>query len=92
MAGYGRKSRGTDGINHKIQREHNEENAAVLLEIRDKIMSFERKGELRQDTARVKTAVFKCQGVQCWTPENPALYQVNIVLELSDKNNEKNPI
>ena len=47
------------------------------------------KGELRQDTARVKIAVFKCQGVQCWTPEDPALYQVNIVLELSDKNNEK---
>ena len=68
----------------------NEENAAVLLEIRDKNnVLLKEKGELRQDTARVKTAVFKCQGVLCWTPEDPALYQVNIVLELSDKNNEK---
>lgn len=68
----------------------NEENAAVLLEIRDKNnVLVKEKGELRQDTARVKTAVFKCQGVLCWTPDNPALYQVNIVLELSDKNNEK---
>ena len=68
----------------------NEENAAVFLEIRDKSsVLVKEKGELRQDTARVKIAVFKCQGVQCWTPEDPALYQVNIVLELSDKNNEK---
>lgn len=68
----------------------NEENVAAFLEIRDKnSVLVKEKGELRQDTARVKTAVFKCQGVQCWTPENPALYQVNIVLELSDRNNEK---
>ena len=68
----------------------NEENAAVFLEIRDKNnVLLKEKGELRQDTARVKIAVFKCQGVLCWTPEDPALYQVNIVLELSDKNNEK---
>ena len=68
----------------------NEENVAAFLEIRDKnSVLVKEKGELRQDTARVKTAVFKCQGVQCWTPEDPALYQVNIVLELSDKNNEK---
>ena len=68
----------------------NEENVAAFLEIRDKNnVLVKEKGELRQDTARVKTAVFKCQGVQCWTPEDPALYQVNIVLELSDKNNEK---
>ena len=58
------------------------ENVAAFLEIKEK-------GELRQDTARVKTTVFKCQGVQCWTPDNPAVYQVNIVLELSDKSNEK---
>lgn len=68
----------------------NEENVASFLEIRDKnSVLVKEKGELRQDTDRVKTAVFKCQGVQCWTPEDPALYQVNIVLELSDKNNEK---
>lgn len=68
----------------------NEKNVVIFLEIRDKnSVLVKEKGELRQDTARVKTAVFKCQEVQCWTPENPALYQVNIVLELSDKNNEK---
>lgn len=68
----------------------NEENVVAFLEIRDKnSVLVKEKGELRQDTARVKKAVFKCQGVQCWTPEDPALYQVNIVLELSDKNNEK---
>ena len=68
----------------------NEENVAAFLEIRDKnSVLVKEKGELRQDTARVKTAVFKCQGVLCWTPEDPALYQVNIVLELSDRNNEK---
>ena len=91
MAGYGRKSRGTDGINHK-----NTEGVQMKKmlqsfwksEIKNNVLVKE-KGELRQDTARVKIAVFKCQGVQCWTPENPALYQVNIVLELSDKNNEK---
>lgn len=66
------------------------ENVAAFLEIRDKSsVLVKEKGELRQDTARVKTAVFKCQGVQCWTPDNPAVYQVNIVLELSDKSNEK---
>lgn len=66
------------------------ENVAAFLEIRDKSsVLVKEKGELRQDTARVKTTVFKCQGVQCWTPDNPAVYQVNIVLELSDKSNEK---
>ena len=43
----------------------NEENAAVFLEIRDKNnVLLKEKGELRQDTARVKIAVFKCQGVR----------------------------
>ena len=74
----------------KYRGSRNEENVAAFLEIRDKnSVLVKEKGELRQDTARVKKAVFKCQGVQCWTPENPALYQVNIVLELSDRNNEK---
>lgn len=74
----------------KYRESTNEENVAAFLEIRDKnSVLVKEKGELRQDTARVKTAVFKCQGVQCWTPEDPALYQVNIVLELSDRNNEK---
>ena len=74
----------------KYRGSRNEENVAAFLEIRDKnSVLVKEKGELRQDTARVKTAAFKCQGVQCWTPEDPALYQVNIVLELSDKNNEK---
>ncbi|MEE0300358.1 MAG: glycoside hydrolase family 2 TIM barrel-domain containing protein, partial [Blautia sp.] len=74
----------------KYRESTNEENVAAFLEIRDKnSVLVKEKGELKQDTARVKTAVFKCQGVLCWTPDNPALYQVNIVLELSDKNNEK---
>ena len=42
----------------------NEENAAVLLEIRDKNnVLLKEKGDLIQDTAREKTAVLKCQGV-----------------------------
>ena len=83
-------SEGQMELTIKYRGSTNEENVAAFLEIRDKnSVLVKEKGELRQDTARVKTAVFKCQGVQCWTPEDPALYQVNIVLELSDRNNEK---
>ena len=66
------------------------ENAVIFLEIRDEKSIFvKEKGEFEKDSSSVKKAVFQCRGMQYWTPENPVLYQVNVVIELPNENKEK---
>lgn len=66
------------------------ENAVIFLEIRDEKNIFVKEtGAFETGVSSVKQAVFQCRGMQCWTPENPALYQVNVVIELSNENKEK---
>ncbi len=74
----------------KYRRKKDIENAVIFLEIRDeKNILVKEKGEFEEGSSSVKQAVFQCRGMQCWTPENPVLYQVNVVIELSNENNKK---